>query len=104
MTVIDHIKSVKAKVQHYLEQFPHLRDSDSKLVATYWKDEIGHNKVTAITGYQLLKMYAEGELTAADNITRYRRKLQEQHPELRGETYGKRKDEADDVAAEIVKM
>lgn len=93
MENFEQFKTTKLIVRKYLADFPHLRDSDDKLVASFWKDEIGADAVMSMTAYQLLKKLSLQELTPAGSITRARRKLQEEDVTLRGETYKVRKKE-----------
>ena len=97
--MLEEIASVMNRVKKLLEDYPHLRDSDNKLVANIWNQEI---KYTDAFGF--LTMYASGEITTADSITRARRKLQELHPELRGRKYSNRHREEKKVRKNIVYM
>lgn len=68
-------------VKELLTKYPELRDSDKKLLWNVWGKK-GHLSVndfgnTAITKESFLKS------VSAESITRARRKVQEQHPELR---------------------
>lgn len=79
------------------------RNSDNKLVVRIWYDEmykIGKNpKSLSFTDF--LTFYRDEKLTSADSITRARRKVQEEHPELRGYKYNHRQAHTEDVKAEI---
>jgi hypothetical protein len=76
------------KVLDLLEKHPHLRDSDEKLVANVWHSEIMN--LPTLTAYDVLELYANGKLTNSDYITRIRRKIQEENPDLRGTLYKER--------------
>lgn len=91
----------KDKVQWLLQQYPHLRDSDERLIANYWYYQIGGDRFNLMTAQDLLDMFCMGKLTNAETIRRCRAKLQEQHPELRGLTYLGRQIEGDDFTQEI---
>lgn len=86
-TTFNAISTVKLKVHLLLEKYEHLKDSDEKLIASFWYHEIGGNNFAAMTAHDLLKKFTEGKLTSAESIRRCRQKLQEQHPELRGKMY-----------------
>jgi len=74
------------------------RDSDPKLISTYWWMELKDKKINVneITGFEFMQMFANSKLTNIKTIERMRRKLQEEHPELRGEVYNARKGKIQD--------
>lgn len=88
---------IKATVKHLLETVPSLRDSDERLVANFWyyelKNKFNHSSAKLIA-HDFFTMYADGEMTTADVITRARRLLQQLHPELRGKTWEARQKKA----------
>ena len=83
----------KEIVKQLLIDKPHLRDSDNKLIATYWFNELKEKKIdpNKINGLEFMQMFANSKLTNIKTIERMRRKLQEEHPELRGKLYVVRK-------------
>ena len=83
----------KKVIEALLRKTPRLKDSDSKLIATYWFRELEYKGLDAkeITAYDFLKQYAESQLTNAETIRRMRAKLQEDNPDLRGKVYNARK-------------
>tara|TARA_R110002012_G_scaffold157747_1_gene318983 strand:+ start:192 stop:500 length:309 start_codon:yes stop_codon:yes gene_type:complete len=88
----------KEAVKNLLIQKPHLRDSDSKLIATYWFNELKKNNInpSEINGLEFMKMFADSKLTNIKTIERMRRKLQEEYPDLRGKLYKVRKETIQD--------
>ena len=88
----------KKVIEALLRKTPRLKDSDSKLIATYWFRELEHKGLDAkeITAYDFLKQYAESQLTNAETIRRMRAKLQEENPNLRGRAYAIRKGKIQD--------
>ena len=86
---------MKAKITilKLLTQDSRLRDSDNKLIARFWHNEMSGKGMnpSEMSGYELLCMFAESKLTSPETIHRVRRKLQEQHKELRGKRYQERK-------------
>ena len=88
----------KEIVKNLLIQKPHLRDSDLKLIATYWFNELKKKKIdpSDINGLEFMKMFADSKLTNIKTIERMRRKLQEEHPDLRGKLYKVRKETIQD--------
>tara|TARA_R100000808_G_C2148051_1_gene156124 strand:+ start:1784 stop:2188 length:405 start_codon:yes stop_codon:yes gene_type:complete len=97
-------KKVGDRVKDLLENYPHLRDNDNKLVATIWKEDIIHAgfKAKSITALHFLHIFADGNLTSSSAIRRVRRKLQEELPELRGKIYNKRHKLEGEVRQEII--
>lgn len=85
-------------VKNLLIQKPHLRDSDPKLIATYWFNELKKKNIdpSEINGLDFMKMFADSKLTNIKTIERMRRKLQEESPELRGKLYKVRKETIQD--------
>ena len=83
----------KEVIEALLGKTPRLKNSDNKLIATYWFRELEYKglKAKEITAYDFLKQYAESQLTNAETIRRMRAKLQEEKPELRGKVYNSRK-------------
>lgn len=88
----EQLETIYEVVREYLEQYPHLRDNDEKLIATIWRQELGGSDFCAtINGNELLHIFAQGgTLSSSESITRARRKLQEIHMHLRGQKYLKR--------------
>tara|TARA_R100001594_G_C3935296_1_gene239226 strand:- start:287 stop:646 length:360 start_codon:yes stop_codon:yes gene_type:complete len=88
-------KRMKTKelVKELLINKPHLRDDDNKLICTYWWRELKKRNIdpNKINGLEFMQMFANNKLTNIKTIERMRRKLQEEHPELRGITYKARK-------------
>ena len=82
------MKNMLDKVINLLTKHPSLRDSDERLTANIWYNNIKNVKeINAIT---LLSRFAEGKLPSYESISRCRRKIQEEKPELRGKKWAKR--------------
>jgi hypothetical protein len=75
--------------------------SDLALVARIWFDDINKIKYGAInqvSAIQVLDMLRNGDLTQSESITRCRRQLQSEYPELRDESvYKGRKDKEQEM-------
>jgi hypothetical protein len=100
--LFEQMKKIKDKVRFLLEKYPALRDSDTRLYATYVSFEIGGKDVLSkMSGYALLTEIAKGEITHFESIRRCRSKLQEQDVSLRGEKYDERKRGGDDMRGNI---
>ena len=91
--------SVIDEVEKFLTKYPVLRDDDEKLMANIWNLHIGN--LEDIDGKEVLSMLASHELPSYESISRCRRKLQEQHPNLRGEKWNERHKRAKVIKEEI---
>lgn len=90
-------QTIKDKVQDLLTRFPHLRDSDEKLCANIW-----HSQIPAgISAKDYLQLYADGKLPSSESITRCRRKIQEDNPDLRGKFYRERQEKQEAIQAQL---
>ena len=102
MTYIESLKDVKTKVQELLTKNANTRDSDNLLVATFYFYEMGgKEQLSKISAYDFLKKMSTGELTRFESISRARRKIQEDYPELRGNSYEKRKKSEEETRKNI---
>ena len=88
----------KEEIRKILINKPHLKDSDPRLMATFWYQELKRKnlKVSEITALDFLNLFAKSKLTNPETIRRMRAKLQEECPELRGEVYNMRKGKKQD--------
>jgi len=92
------------KVYKILYAYPKSRDNDMLLVAYVWKSELGANDVSdldEISVRYLFKKMVSGEVTHFETIRRTRAKLQEKHPEVRGEKYLKRLQRQDELKEDL---
>lgn len=93
---------LKERIQIYLISYPETRDSNETLMAIIWQQETDKFIINAdnhnINPLTLLK---NNKLTSWDSATRAKRKLQEEHPELRGQSYNKRKAKATKVSKNL---
>jgi len=83
----------KEIVKQLLIEKPYLRDDDNLLIAAYWWRELKKKNIDPVNmnGLEFMQMFSKNKLTNIKTIERMRRKLQEQHSELRGANYVKRK-------------
>lgn len=100
MSIIKDIPLIKDKIIYLLENHPHLRSNDKKLLANVWYSEAPKN--VSVKGF--LKLLSEGKLTNAESIRRCRQKVQEQFPHLRGDNYKLRQEEKEVVRSKISKV
>ena len=103
MRLIREMSLVKDRVKALLEKHPHLRDSDNKLIATIWQNDLlnMHIEPKDIRGFDLLSLYANGRLTNSETIRRVRQKIQEENPNLRGTVNEARQKEGEEVRKQI---
>jgi len=97
LSIIKNISAIKDKIIFLLENYPHLRDDDNKLIANIWHNEVSIN----LDAKSFLSLLAKGKLTNTETIRRCRQKVQEQHPELRGTKYKYRQDLKTEVGKQI---
>jgi hypothetical protein len=79
----------------------HLRDNDQALIANIWWRELVTQGKDKSTAFELLKVFSEGKLSNPESIRRSRQKIQEEQPELRGESYRARHREQDNVKEQL---
>ena len=83
---------IKNTVIELLTKYSDFKDNDNQLVAWFWKlemEKMGYPASSTPT-QTFFKLMAFGKLTSADTITRVRRLIQEESPELRGKKYEER--------------
>ena len=98
------MKKILNKVVNLLTKHPSLRDSDERLIANIWHSHI--KNVEDVDAVTLLTRFAKGKLPSYESISRCRRKIQQEKPELRGNKWEKRhtrqkvvKDEIKEIGA-----
>ena len=94
---------IKQTVIDLLKQYTDFKDNDNQLVAWFWKlemEKMGYPSPNTPTS-NFLKLMAFGKLTSSDTITRVRRLVQEESPELRGKTYAQRQAKQSQVKKDL---
>jgi len=89
MTMKNNI-NLKNVISLYLKSIPETRDDDNYLIYLICRYNFEYHKKNGYT-IDFLNDIRMGKVVNFDYIKRIRRRLQEKHPELRGETYDKRK-------------
>ena len=86
------MKKIKDLVRRILKNNPISRDNDKFLTTAHWMFEMSRldKNVEEITFLEFMELYCTNKLTDAQTITRLRRQLQMQEPELRGFKYNAR--------------
>lgn len=100
------LKPIKDVVERFLNNVPHLRDDDFRLIATIHEKEVKEIKPEAvdlhkISAYEYLLRFSQGQFTSPEAICRCRRKLQELQTRLRGKKYHQRHAEAEEIKKEF---
>jgi hypothetical protein len=95
MKQFNDFKSVKDKVRFLLQTNPVLRDSDMKLIATYYFHEIGKEQIDSMNAYDLLTKISSSKMTNFETIRSLRTQLQRGDESLRGSEYKNRKKRID---------
>lgn len=90
-------------VHRLMVKHPELKDNDYKLVVAVWNKELLAQGIDIkdITGYEAFKCISAGKVSPIESITRCRRKLQEQYPQLRGQRWADRHDQETEVKKEL---
>ena len=89
--IVEKMKNIKQEIKNLLLQDKRYRDDDSLLVCRYYYNKCGGEEVfKTMSAINLLNLLASKSLPFPDTITRVRRKLQEQFPELRGDKWAER--------------
>lgn len=100
--MLDKIRNMQEKVANMLHKYADLRDDDQKLVTNIWYIEMrkfGNPDTMPATDF--LALYQQGKLPTADLITRARRKVQEENPALRGNTWEERHNQSKKIKKNI---
>lgn len=80
-----------------------MRDDDKILCTNFWAMEISRlgKEYETLSFTEFGELYMSGKLTNHDIITRARRRVTENNPELRGKNYTERKRQEESVREEI---
>lgn len=78
--------TLRRRVKSFLEKDELLRDSDFKLMAQVWYQDLMKIGIDPknISGYQLLEILSHHKISNPHSIVRVRRKVQVENPDLRG--------------------
>jgi|7_EtaG_2_1085326.scaffolds.fasta_scaffold84509_2 hypothetical protein len=95
--------NLKDRIRVYLIQYPETRDSNNILMSVIWQYETDKYNILSEKDINIdpLILLRKGKLTSWDSATRAKRKLQEEHPELRGQSYNIRKAKAKKVSKNL---
>tara|TARA_Y100001970_G_C14248255_1_gene869855 strand:+ start:1009 stop:1335 length:327 start_codon:yes stop_codon:yes gene_type:complete len=100
--MIEKIKNKEFIVREILTKYPKARDNDSLLLAHVWVYQCGGRvQAESISMWDFILDFTKKNFAEVSGITRCRRKLQENNPELRGELYEKRHKMKESVKEEL---
>lgn len=88
--MIERIKKVKDTVKDILIEYPKTRDNDHLLLLYVWTIQNPMLKDKSTLFIHFAGELMRGKYAHFESISRVRRKLQENHPELRGDLYNAR--------------
>ena len=95
-------KRLRNVVKELLEEWPITRDEDSRLVCNvWWREAGGSNVVQKLMAPDFMSKIVDGSLSSWETITRIRRKLQEEIPDLRGKKWDSRHNQQTNVISEL---
>jgi hypothetical protein len=92
---------LKERVKYILMNYPLARETNNYFMSVIWADDIKKGPVMPSSAFGLLQVLGIDALTSWDSATRIKRKIQEEHPELRGNSYLKRKNKAKKAAKDL---
>ena len=95
------MSTVNEDVKKILMEFPMTRDCDINLSLYYYQQFCGINPAN-LTLLDFMKRIKSGNLVSLSTIERARRKVQEQHIELRGTKYEDRQRQSNEIRKSIV--
>ena len=100
--MIKEIKRIKPLVEKLLQEFPLTRDNDNLLLLKVWAEQDNTLRMNKLFSDFSVGMIA-GKYMKFESISRARRKVQEENPELRGRYYKDRKELAEEIRLGINK-
>lgn len=100
--MIKEIKRIKPLVEKLLQEFPLTRDNDNLLLLKVWAEQDNTLRMNKLFSDFSVGMIA-GKYMKFESVSRARRKVQEENPELRGRYYKDRKELAEEIRLGINK-
>jgi len=105
MNTVSKIHTTKEKVIELLTKYAVYKDDDLRLCAHFLFKELEDKKINPeeMSALEFLQRYAKGKFTDTGTITRARRLVQNEFPELRGAKWKERHEEEREVRKNINK-
>ena len=107
MKFVNSVKSLQQRVEKLLISYPHLRDSDEKLIANIWAQDVKskqNSTIGSMSAKEVLTLFANKNLTSSETIRRTRQKVQEKNENTRGSAWKMRHKEEVDTRQNINKV
>ncbi len=97
------IITIKSDVHGLLLKSVRSRENDSVLMANIWAHQLKKLEINVdeVPARVLLEMLRDDNLVNWESATRCRRKLQQDHPALRGKNYKLRQEQQEEVKQQI---
>lgn len=94
---------LKEQIAYVMAADPRTMDDDHLLSVIVWHNHLKQEgfDIMNTSAYHFMQMYRDKQLPNHDTITRIRRKLQEEHVELRGKKYVERQLKQDKVKKDL---
>lgn len=89
------LDDLKTKIENILRTNKTCRDNDLLLIFKVWADEAQLSDGLRETLRHLYRLHKENLISSAESITRARRKIQEENPDLQGTMREQRKEQAE---------
>jgi len=93
------IRNIKETVKNILNLFPETRDNDNLLILKVWKEQ--NTQLPTISFVEFAGEFLQGTYANPESIRRSRQSLQEKHSSLRGNSYYRRKNQAEQTRLNI---
>lgn len=107
MKFVNGVKTLQERVEKLLISHPHLRDSDEKLIANIWTQDVKTKQkstIDSMSAKEVLTLFANKSLTSSETIRRTRQKVQEKNEDTRGSIWKIRHKEEIDTRNNINKL
>lgn len=85
------LQDLKRLIKNILINVPTTRDSDKNMLCLVWEYELNSLKMLECKATEFFELYSTHKVSNADSVSRIKRKLQEEIPELRGEKWEERR-------------
>ena len=94
---------LKEQIAYVMSADPRTMDDDHLLCVVIWHNALKQEgfDIMNTSAYHFMQMYRDKKLPNHDTVTRIRRKLQEEHVELRGKKYVERQLKQNEVKKDL---
>lgn len=81
------LQDLKRLIKNLLINMPNSRDYDKVLLTLVWEFELHNLEKSNCTAMEFFDLYSLHKVSNVDSVSRIKRKIQEEIPELRGEKW-----------------